>query len=209
METLYLVRHGQTLWNAESRMQGRMDSPLTEAGHAHAADNAAWLAGESIETMFASPLGRTRATAAIIGQHLGLEARFDDRLMERHCGIWEGLTLVDIERRWPDAFRSWRAEPFHFRPPGGENLPDMVKRVSPFLEWLRSVPARRVAIVSHGMIGRAMLTHLLDLEPEFASTVRQPNDLVYRICFGEGPPRAEHFRAGTGPNPGLFTPSPA
>jgi len=62
--------------------------------------------------------------------------------------------------------------------------------------------------VSHGMIGRAMLTHLLGLDPEFASTVRQPNDLVYRIRFDRGEARAEHFRAGTGPHPGLFRPGP-
>lgn len=209
MESLYLVRHGQTHWNAQQRMQGRLDSPLTEAGQGHARANADWLVREGIDGLLASPLGRTRATAAIVAGRLGVDVEYDDRLMERHCGIWEGLTLADIERRWPEEHLAWRADPFFFRPPGGENLPDMIARVAPLLDQLTGRGQARVVIVSHGMLGRAMLTHLLALAPDVASTARQPNDLVYRLRFAGERPNCEHYRGGVGPTAGLFNPPPS
>ncbi|NJN51094.1 MAG: histidine phosphatase family protein [Gammaproteobacteria bacterium] len=206
MKSLYLVRHGQTRWNAEQRLQGRMDSPLTVLGESHAANNAGWLAGEQISSLVASPLGRTRTTARIVAQRIGVAARFDDRLMERHCGAWEGLTLTEVAARWPGEYSAWRADPFHCRPPGGENLPDMMARVSALLDALRASRHERTVIVSHGLIGRAMLTYLLSLDAAVANTVRQPNDLIYRLTFHAARVGCEHYRPGAGLTAGLFTP---
>jgi broad specificity phosphatase PhoE len=208
VDVLYLVRHGQTEWNRERRMQGRLDSPLTETGRAHAHSHAELLAAERIEYLLASPLGRARATAGVVGAACGIEATIDERLAERSYGAWEGLTQHEIEA---DHAAEWEAhvrDAFHHRPPGGENVPDVMLRVAPLLDALPALPYRRIAIVSHGICGRALLTRLLALDPRRASTARQPNDVVYRLDFAAPTVRCEHFRAGAGPHPGLFTSRP-
>jgi 2,3-bisphosphoglycerate-dependent phosphoglycerate mutase len=207
LEVLYLVRHGQTEWNRDRRMQGRRDSPLTDAGIAHARSHAALMAGENVEHLLVSPLGRARDTARLINTVCRVGVTVDERLAERAYGAWEGLTWAEIEAGYEAELRAHVADPFYHRPPGGENLPDVVDRVAPLIGDLRALPHRRVAIVSHGICGRALLTHLLGLDPAQASAARQPNELVYRLTF-ESTPRCEHFLDGAGPHPGLFTNRP-
>jgi len=204
MKTLYLVRHGQTEWNAEQRMQGWLDSSLTDLGVRHAHAHAELLAREAVERLVVSPLGRARETADIINARLNLPTRVDPRLKERSYGDWEGLTLDEIEKRWPGASAARRRDPFNYRPPGGESLPDLVMRVAPLLDEVRGDGAERIAIVSHGMTGRALLAHVLELAPKVANTARQPNDVVYRIELENGGCTCRHYRAGAGPFDGLF-----
>jgi probable phosphoglycerate mutase len=116
---LYLLRHGETAWNLERRMQGGKDSSLTARGREQAAAMgralAAELAREPGPTIFLrSPLGRTRETALLVGYALGLdpaEWRDDPRLAELGYGAWEGSTWAEIEVSQPDALANWRADP--------------------------------------------------------------------------------------------------
>jgi broad specificity phosphatase PhoE len=209
MDVLYLVRHGETEWNRQRRLQGRLDSVLTSEGRAHARANGTLLARERVEHLLVSPLGRTRETAALIrAEHAAVTMTYDERLAERHCGAWEGMTLDQIEDQFPDEWAARQRDPFHHRPPGGENLPDMLVRIAPVADTLGGLPFRRVAIVSHGISGRVLLTHFLGLTPAVADHVRQPNDLVYRLEFSGAGVRCDYFRAGAGPHPGLFTVAP-
>lgn len=80
--TWYLVRHGETEWNAASRMQGQLDSPLTSLGRQHARTSGRLLARLGVDTVFASPLGRVRETLAILSEHVTVTSAFDDRLKE-------------------------------------------------------------------------------------------------------------------------------
>jgi broad specificity phosphatase PhoE len=208
MDVLYLVRHGETEWNRQQRLQGRMDSALTADGRAHARANGALLAREGVEHLLVSPLGRARETADLIQAEFAVTVEYDDRLVERNCGAWEGLTIKEIESRFPDAWAERNRDPFHHRPPGGENLPDMLERIAPLAAQVRRLPVRSVAIVSHGISGRVLLTHFLGLEPAAADKVRQPNDLVYRLEFSATSVRSAYFRAGLEPHPGLFTVAP-
>ena len=210
---LYFVRHGRTEWNAIARMQGQWNSNLDDLGRQQAETNGRWLAGlgqcddgdpgRGIEALFASPLDRTRQTAEIINAHLGLPISYDVRLMEWDCGDWSGYMYADIEQLWAEEWRAWRADAFHYRPPGSENYPDMIARSRPFLDELLAHPARRVAIVSHGMIGKAMLSTLLGLDEARTLSFHQPNDRVFRVTLGDGAPVVEHFDGGVGPYPGL------
>jgi broad specificity phosphatase PhoE len=211
MDVLYLVRHGETEWNRQRRLQGRLDSALTAEGREHARANGALLAREGVEHLLVSPLGRARETADLIRAEYAeglVSVAYEDRLVERHCGAWEGLTMDDIEARFPDEWAARNRDPFHHRPPGGENLPDMLTRIAPFAERVRALPLRSAAIVSHGISGRVLLTHFLGLAPAAADKVRQPNDLVYRLEFSAAGVRPTYFRAGVGPQPGLFTVAP-
>ena len=208
MDVLYLVRHGETEWNRQRRLQGRLDSPLTEEGREHARRNGELLAREAVEHLWVSPLGRTRETAELILARCNVPATYDDRLMERHCGAWEGLTIDEIVAQFPQEWAERSLDPFHHRPPAGENLPDMLARVAPLAERLGELSQRRVAIVSHGIMGRVLLAHFLGLSPTEADRVRQPNDLVYRLDFSGDAVIGDHFRAGEGPHAGLFTVAP-
>jgi len=207
MKTLYVVRHGQTEWNVIDRFQGRLDSPLTPAGIRHAEEHGELLARESVVHVIASPLGRTRHTAEIINDRLNAMLEFDDRLVERDCGAWEGMTSNAIQREYPDEWAARLRAPYYHRPPRGENLADMLVRVQPLLDGLHALPHERIALVSHGMMGRVIVSHLLRMAPEDAHRVAQPNDVVYRIELGRER-RFHHFRNGLGPHEGFASRRP-
>jgi broad specificity phosphatase PhoE len=96
--TLLLVRHGETDWNAEGRLQGHTDRPLSDFGRRQAQQLAADLEGEGLEAIYSSDLARARQTAEIVGERLGLPVVLDPDLREKHWGTWEGLTPVERDR---------------------------------------------------------------------------------------------------------------
>lgn len=201
---IYFVRHGRTEWNAIRRMQGQWNSDLDDLGREQAGINGRWLAGLGIEALFASPLDRTRQTAEIINRHLGLPVVHDERLKEWDCGDWSGWLYADIEQQWPDEWQAWRADPFHYRGPNCENYPDMIARSRPFLDELRVHPAGTIAVVSHGMIGKAMIATLLGLDAAQTLSFHQPNDRVFRVRLSaDGAAGVQFFDAGEGPFDGL------
>jgi 2,3-bisphosphoglycerate-dependent phosphoglycerate mutase len=96
--TLLLVRHGETDWNAEGRLQGQTDRPLSEYGRRQARKLAEELAGDPLDAIYASDLARARETAEIVGERIGLPVVLDPELREKDWGSWEGLTAVERDR---------------------------------------------------------------------------------------------------------------
>lgn len=188
---LYLLRHGETAWNIERRMQGSKDSALTARGRAQAAAMgralAAELAREPGPTVFLrSPLGRTCETASIIGRELGLDPsqwRDDPRLAELRYGNWEGSTWAEIEARHPNALAGWRADPEGFCPPGGETHFELRRRSAAALADIVASRTRTV-VVSHGVSGAVMrgLLHGLDARAMFV--LEKPQDAFFRLLDG-------------------------
>ena len=188
---LYLLRHGETAWNIERRMQGSKDSALTARGRAQAAAMgralAAELAREPGPTVFLrSPLGRTCETASIIGRELGLDPsqwRDDPRLAELRYGNWEGSTWAEIEARHPNALAGWRADPEGFCPPGGETHFELRRRSAAALADIVASRTRTV-VVSHGVSGAVMrgLLHGLDARAMFV--LEKPQDAFFRLLEG-------------------------
>ncbi|NBC23035.1 MAG: histidine phosphatase family protein [Gammaproteobacteria bacterium] len=205
-KTFYILRHGQTEWNVARRMQGHRDSPLTRLGRAQADLHGRTLAREGgVEALIASPLGRTRDTAELVNAHLAVPVRFEAVLMERDCGVWSGLTLDEIEHGWPAEWRARSADPYHHRPPDGENLVDMEARVSGLVDALLGAPEQTLALVTHGVMSRVLIKRLLDLDPADAVLVRHPNELFYRLEPGShGGATSAYFFDGQGPTPGLL-----
>jgi broad specificity phosphatase PhoE len=191
---LILVRHGQTEWNVARRLQGHGDSPLTDLGRRQVAAHLDWLRRVPPDAILASPLGRTRATAAILAEGLGLAPAFDEALRERSLGRFEGWTLEEIRAAHPEAHAAREADPWHWRPEGGEHYPDLDARVAPLLARLRAHPARRLLIVSHGTLARPLLRGLLGLDPATTLAVLAPNDLAYEIDVRTG--HVRHHRDG-------------
>jgi broad specificity phosphatase PhoE len=203
MTTWYLVRHGETEWNSVKRMQGQMDSRLSESGRRHAGESGQLLARLGFDHAYASPLGRVRETVGLMAPHCGLSPVFDDRLMEWSSGDWSGSLYSEIARDRPDEWAAWDADRYNWRPPNGENFVDLATRARSFIDEITPSVSGRVAIVAHGFINRALAGELMGLAPADRMKISQSNDTVMRITLGSDGAFAEHFVAGQGPFPGL------
>lgn len=167
MPPLIFLRHGETDWNVEGRLQGQRDIPLNDKGRGQARRNGealkARLGDPAAWDFVASPLGRARETMEIARRAMGLDPlayRLDDRLKEIAFGEWEGYTGDDIERLHPELAAARRADKWAFLPPGGESYRILSDRVA---AWLAGLDRPTVA-VAHGGVGRVLRRHLLDLE---------------------------------------------
>jgi probable phosphoglycerate mutase len=188
---LYVLRHGETTWNTERRMQGTKDSPLTERGRQQALAMGRTLrrelAGEPGPTrFFRSPLGRARETADIIGCEIGLdpaEWRDDPRLAELGYGQWEGFNWKEIEVTHPTALADWRADPHGYCPPGGETHFELSRRSAAVLAEIAASGTRTV-IVGHGVSGAVLRGLNLGLDAKAMFVLEKPQDAFFRLLAG-------------------------
>ena len=188
---LYVLRHGETAWNTERRMQGTKDSPLTERGRAQALAVGralkAELLREPVPTLFLrSPLGRASETALIVGRELGLDPaqwRDDPRLAELRYGDWEGFSWKEIEADHPNALAAWRADPHGFCPPGGETHFELRRRTQAALSDIIAGNMRTV-VVSHGVSGAVMRGINLGLDAKAMFVLEKPQDAFFRLTHG-------------------------
>ncbi|HEX2540426.1 MAG TPA: histidine phosphatase family protein [Caldimonas sp.] len=145
------VRHGETVWNAEMRMQGQLDTALSERGRWQAARVAEALEGEGIEAIYASDLARAFDTATAIAGRLGLPIAVDTGLRERSFGVFQGFTYAEIDARWPDEAPRWRRHDPEFGPAEGETLREFYGRaVAAATRIAAAEPGRTIALVTHG-----------------------------------------------------------
>lgn len=147
-----LVRHGRTAWNAAMRIQGHIDIELDDVGRWQAERVAHALGDErDIAHVYASDLGRARDTAQPLAQALGLPLQLDAVLRERHFGVFEGLTLADIDERHANDAQRWKQRDPDFGPPEGEVLRAFHERVvRTFTQIASRHPGQHIVIVSHG-----------------------------------------------------------
>jgi probable phosphoglycerate mutase len=146
-----VVRHGETQWNIQQRIQGHGDSPLTARGEAQADAIAARLAQEKFDALIASDLGRAIQTAQRIAARTGHAVVPDARLRERNFGIGEGLTYAEIDQRFPGAFSRTQEMDPDYLVPGGETRRHFHHRVMMAFEALAlEHHGKRIAVVAHG-----------------------------------------------------------
>ena len=174
---IVFVRHGQTTYNAENRLQGQRDTPLDGKGRAQAAAVGRFLRdhiGEEIARLeaqgafWASPLRRTRDTMEIARAAMGLAPRtyrLDARLLELTFGDWEGLTWDSIRARDPAGVQARAEDKWNFAPPGGESYAMLVARLRPWLDER----AGDVLVVAHGGVARALLVMIAGVAPDIAA----------------------------------------
>jgi glucosyl-3-phosphoglycerate phosphatase len=171
---LVMLRHGQTEYNLGSRMQGQLDTELTELGRAQAVAAAAALAKHQPLLIVSSDLRRAYDTALALGERTGLRVQADARLRETHLGDWQGMTHKEIDAVAPGARLAWR-EDATWAPHGGENRVDVAARSLPLIaelvarepEWgVVEEPARPVVLVAHGGLIAALTAALLVLPVE-------------------------------------------
>ena len=154
---LVMLRHGQTEYNAGSRMQGQLDSELTDLGRAQAVAAAEVLAKRQPVRIVSSDLHRAYDTAVALGERTGLRVEVDTRLRETHLGDWQGLTHHEVDAVSPGARLAWRDDAT-WAPHGGESRVDVANRSIPLVaelvaaerEWGVDEPDRPLVLVAHG-----------------------------------------------------------
>ena len=146
-----LIRHGETAWNAEGRVQGQTDVPLSATGEAQARALVAAFAGERFAALYASDLARVRQTAAPAARALGLEVRLDAGLRERHYGKFETLTYAEARERHPQDFARFRAKEPDYDFGSGESLLAFNARaIACVAEIARRHVGEAVLVFTHG-----------------------------------------------------------
>lgn len=173
---LVFLRHGETDWNAEGRLQGRQDIPLNPTGR-HQAEKAGRIVTRILghdalrapELAFlCSPMLRARQTMEIARAAMGLPVQdyaMDERLVELTFGEWEGLTWPEVKARAPEA-ASWReGDKWRFTPPRGESYAMLAERLAPWVESLD----REAVVVSHGGVARALMAMLAGMPEQQAA----------------------------------------
>jgi broad specificity phosphatase PhoE len=189
--TIYYMRHGETDWNVEGRLQGGIDTPLNELGRAQATHAGRILAdlfarhGRDASSLafVASPLQRARHTMDLVRSELKLPPggyALDDRLREIGYGHWEGSTLAQAQASDPDLFASRAADKWTVPPPGGESYASVQIRMR---DWYDSLKADTVA-VAHGGTARALMVALGIETPASASDLLIEQGVVY--VFSDG-----------------------
>ena len=171
---LILIRHGETDWNREGRLQGSQDSPLNALGRTQAAEAAGRL--RELAPDFAgldyvvSPMQRARETMAIIGRELGLPetaAHVEVSLRELTFGSWEGMTWRELRKSARELAQARERDKWGFVPPGGESYRMLAERIRPVLEGF----SRETVMVSHGGVARAVLALVGAVAPQKAALV--------------------------------------
>ena len=184
---LYVIRHGQTDWNAEGRLQGQKDIPLNDTGRLQATGN-----GEALKELLgddvagfdfvASPLSRTRETMERLRTAMGLDPlayRTDDRLVEVSFGDWEGQTLAEVKRLEPELLKERKRQKWSFIPPGqtAESYEILSWRIG---AWMQSLTGPTVA-VAHGGVIRSIFRLIGGVGEEEASSIAIHQDRILKV----------------------------
>ncbi len=164
--TLFLVRHGETAWNVEGRIQGHLDIPLNEIGLAQADAVGRRLAGEAFDAIYSSDLIRAYLTASQVVANPDRDIVRDPRLRERHLGVLQGLTGEESIARQPAAWKAFKARDPAMALKGGESLGEFARRILDFIQEVLQIHAGgRVLIVTHGGSLDAAYRHATGMSP--------------------------------------------
>ena len=187
---LYLMRHGQTDWNAKGKVQGWQDAPLNAVGIQQSHEAIAKLKDEGIETIYASDLKRTKKTADIIGGALDLPVHYTKRLREMNFGKAEGVKKIDLEAKFSYIYHTFNdiknPERYDIRYPNGETIGEVQQRFMKFFTKLMEDRRQKVLVVTHGMLIRIVTENCLK------KTIRLDNGSALKITYDE---KTKKFRS--------------
>lgn len=163
MAKLYLVRHSESIANAQTIYQGQTyDTALSEKGIEQLQSLKDFFEDKNIDKIIASPLKRTAQTAEFIANFKELDIEYDDRLMETDHGDWSGMTRDEIVEKYPDDYELWKNKPSEIQFPNGENMQQEMVRIQGFLSDLDK--SKDTVAVTHGNIIQMIITYFLGRE---------------------------------------------
>ena len=190
--TLLVVRHGETTWNREKRMQGVTDTVLSEVGRAQAQALGRRLKEHRFAALYSSNLSRALHTARAIGEHTGREVVVDERLRERCFGIFEGLTAAEIMSRYPQEYALFASHDPDYEVPGGECARGFSLRcIGCLAEIAARHPGEEVVVVSHGLVLDSLYRAAHGLAHGAPRPLPLINASVNRFGYGAGTWRME------------------
>ena len=188
----YCVRHGESSYNAEGRIQGQSDVPLSDLGRLQGEAVAAELAKSPIEAVFSSPLRRALQTAEPLAEALNLPIQTDLRLMEIHAGIFQDQLRSDLPKLHPREWACWQSGDPDFAIPGGETRRRLMQRGREAFESIRESGHQQVAVITHGGLLAAALKSLLEIPAERHPFVLQ-NGSITRLAWTQVEPKLFSF----------------
>ena len=178
------IRHGETSWNVDTRIQGHLDIPLSANGRWQAERLAAALKGESLAAIYASDLTRAWETAQYLGRAQGLAVIKEMGLRERGFGDFQGKTFAEIEALLPEQSQRWRKRDPEFSPHGGESLMTLRSRVISATERLAALhPGEQIAVVGHGGVMDVLYRAATRLEIQAPRTWALGNAAINRLLW--------------------------
>ncbi|MFM6922335.1 MAG: histidine phosphatase family protein [Polynucleobacter victoriensis] len=205
MAKIYLIRHGETTWNREKRLQGHLDIGLNERGYWQADRIGEYLADKSIAAVISSDLSRAVDTAKAVAKHHGLNLQYDAGLRERHYGLMQGLSHEEIAQKHPRNHLAWKNREVDFEPESGESLRQFYDRViHSATHWASQYDGQDIVIVAHGgvldCLNRAATNKTLAQARDFEILNASLNTLSYKngrfelIQWGD----VSHLESSTG-----------
>lgn len=164
MTELILVRHGQTTWNFQEVFRGRIDIDLDEVGLKQAELLADYLGERKIEAIYSSPLQRAMKTARAIASRHMLDVISTKDLNDMKFGEWEGMSVTEVQEKYPTVYQEWLEKPHLVQIPGGERLDEVTQRVMTFTQQTIVRHKRTVVLVSHRVVHKLLILALLGLD---------------------------------------------
>ena len=150
---IILVRHGETSWNKEQIFRGRKDIELNRNGLLQAKNIRKYLSNEHVDAIYSSPLIRAVSTAKEIVKYHKLDVRIAKELIDFDFGVWEGLTIKQVQNKYSKQFNIWETNPESLKIPKGETIPDLEKRLKEFINYLKiNYFEQTIVIVSHRVV---------------------------------------------------------
>ena len=181
---IILIRHGETEWNSQQRMQGHSNSDLSSVGQAQIQALGQWMKNVPFDHIYSSDSLRAKQTAEAITQFSGHELQFDQRLREKNLGVFEGLTSEEARERHPEVFRLFKTAGSKYVIDEGESTQQLQDRALEIVDEIRiKHPEERVLLVTHGGFIRVVMKHSLGLSLETPTRFLIRNTGVFRLVW--------------------------
>ena len=183
---IILIRHGETDWNSQQRMQGHSNSDLSEVGRGQIQALGELMKNVSFDHIYSSDSLRARQTAEAITQYSGHTLQFDQRIREKNLGVFEGLTSTEAKERHPEIYRLFKTAGPNYVIDEGESTQQLLERALEFIEEIRlRHPQERVVMVTHGGVVRVLMKHALGLSIDAPTRFIIKNTGIFGLIWNE------------------------
>ena len=183
---IILIRHGETEWNSQQRMQGHSNSDLSEVGRGQIQALGELMKNVSFDYIYSSDSLRARQTAEAITQYSGHTLQFDQRIREKNLGVFEGLTSTEAKERHPEIYRLFKTAGANYVIDEGESTQQLLERALEFIEEIRlRHPQERVVMVTHGGVVRVLMKHALGLSIDAPTRFIIKNTGIFGLIWNE------------------------
>ena len=188
MGKLYLVRHGETIWNRQQRMQGcSNDIELSDSGRVQAEALAERLKDINIDRIFSSSLSRANQTAKMIAKQHNIEVEICSEFKEINFGKWEGMYLTEIMEQYPELLKVWKVTPHLAVVPEAETIAELQKKsMTKLRQLLEDNKDKDIMVVSHGISNKLMILAMMNMQLSDLHRIRQDNTALNIFDYNNG-----------------------